>query len=175
MSDMLVSDIKSQETQQVKMQDSRVSDVVCAAEGLTTPVENSPWYAPPPGASIETVPQGNYPPQMGFNSDLVGAPPPVSDVDLTSPSGCGNSAAVVEEVSQLASFPPASFDQGFSGAGVAPDIAPQIPPTVATPPANSAPPHEPSQLHSPHSGASSFPPMSLLGAVSLPPMVGGNE
>ena len=35
--------------------------------------------------------------------------------------------------------------------------------------------HEPSQLHSPHSGASSFPPMSLMGAVSLPPMVGGNE
>ena len=38
MSDMQVSDIKSQETQQVKMQDSRVSDVVGAAEGLTTPV-----------------------------------------------------------------------------------------------------------------------------------------
>jgi len=35
--------------------------------------------------------------------------------------------------------------------------------------------HEPSQLHSPHTGPGSFPPMSLMGAASLPPMVGGNE
>merc|ERR1719318_2103383 len=32
-----------------------------------------------------------------------------------------------------------------------------------------------SQLHSPHTAGPSFPPMSLLGAASLPPMVGGNE
>jgi serine/threonine protein kinase len=36
-------------------------------------------------------------------------------------------------------------------------------------------PHKPPQLHSPHSGPSSFPHLNLMGAASLPPMVGGNE
>eukprot|EP00092_Neocalanus_flemingeri_P007473 GFUD01008070.1.p1 GENE.GFUD01008070.1~~GFUD01008070.1.p1 ORF type:complete len:2334 (+),score=842.22 GFUD01008070.1:46-7047(+) len=35
--------------------------------------------------------------------------------------------------------------------------------------------HEPPPLHSPHSGPQSFPQMSMMGAASLPPMVGGNE
>ena len=35
--------------------------------------------------------------------------------------------------------------------------------------------HEPPQLHSAHAGPFSFPQLSLMGAASLPPMVGGNE
>merc|ERR1719312_1059444 len=127
---MQVSDIKNQETQQVEVLDSQVSDVVGAAEGPTN-VETSPWFAPPPAGSAESAPVVGYPPQMGFNTGLVGAPAHVSDVDLTAPS-----TAMVDQVPQLASFPPASYNQVFGGADLAPDIAPPIPPTVSTPPTN---------------------------------------